>query len=89
MFSFVLILYSSTEQSRAKRWGSAAWAVQDDLQHRFQPDHPAVQVVETALLLLHQPRHLFHLVVHSDHGGERLGQCRIQGLFCAAGAEVA
>jgi hypothetical protein len=22
------------------------------------------------LLLLHQPGHLFHLVVHPDHGGE-------------------
>jgi hypothetical protein len=32
----------------------------------FEANDPAVEVVETSLLLLHQRRHLFHLVVHPD-----------------------
>lgn len=46
--------------------------MQGQFKHRFQADYPTLEVVEAALLLLHQPRHIFHLFVHADHGGEGL-----------------
>ncbi|MCP9820365.1 hypothetical protein KBZ18_12810 [Synechococcus sp. Cruz-9H2] len=55
--------------------------IQTHLQDGFQPDYPAVQVIDAALLFIHQAGHFLHLVVHPYHGGElQLLQGRFQAV---------